>query len=63
MFKANPDADRSERIHFIPVYVSDGRYSVSVSASYIWTPAGMITATRNATVIIDGTIYDDWYQG
>ncbi len=63
MFKANPDADKNERIHFIPVYVSDGQYSVSVSASYIWTPAGMVTATRNATVTIDGTIYDDWYQG
>ena len=63
MFKENPDADKNERIHFIPVYVSDGRYSVSVSASYIWTPAGMVTATRNASVTIDGTVYDDWYQG
>ena len=63
MFKANPDADKNERIHFIPVYVRDGQYSVSVSASYIWTPAGMVTATRNATVIIDGTVYDDFYQG
>ena len=30
----------------------------------IWTPAGMITAVRNAnTLTIDGTIYDDYYQG
>ena len=63
MFKSNTDADKNERIHFIPVYVTDGQYSVSVSASYIWTPAGMVTATRNASVTIDGTIYDDWYQG
>lgn len=63
MFKSNADADKNERIHFIPVYVTDGQYSVSVSASYIWTPAGMVTATRNASVTIDGTIYDDWYQG
>ena len=63
MFKSNTDADKNERIHFIPVYVIDGQYSVSVSASYIWTPAGMVTATRNASVTIDGTIYDDWYQG
>ena len=63
MFKSNADADKNERIHFIPVYVTDGQYSVSVSASYIWTPAGMVTATRNVSVTIDGTIYDDWYQG
>ena len=63
MFKSNTDADKNERIHFIPVYVTDGQYSVSVSASYIWTPAGMVTATRNASVTIDGTIYDDWYHG
>ena len=61
--QANADADKNERIHFIPVYVTDGQYSVSVSASYIWTPAGMVTATRNESVTIDGTIYDDWYQG
>jgi hypothetical protein len=46
------------------VYVRDGNYTVSVTATHVWTPAGMIEATRNANVIIiDGTIYDDWYQG
>ncbi len=63
MFKPNPDADNTERVHFIPLYVKDGLYSVSVSASYIWTPAGMVTATKSASVIIRGTMYDDWYQG
>lgn len=63
-FVANPNADQSERVHFIPVYVQDGRYIVSVTATQIWTPAGMITAVRNAnTLTIDGTIYDDHYVG
>ena len=63
MLEENPHAD-NRRIHFIPVYVPNGNYTVSVTAEQIWTPAGMITAVRNAnTVIIDGSIYDDYYLG
>lgn len=63
-FIANPNADKNERVHFIPVYVQDGSYTVSVTATQIWTPAGMITAVCNAnTLSIDGTVYDDYYQG
>ena len=63
-FIANPNADKNERVHFIPVYVQDGSYTVSVTATQIWTPAGMLTAIRNAnTLTIDGTVYDDYYQG
>ena len=63
-FIANPNADKNERVHFIPVYVQDGSYTVSVTATQIWTPAGMITAIRNAnTLTIDGTIYDNYYVG
>ena len=63
-FYENSDADKNDRVHFIPVYVNDGAYTVSVTATQIWTPAGMLYAVRNAnTITIDGTIYDDWYQG
>lgn len=63
-FAANPNADKNERVHFVPVYVANGNYTVSVTATQIWTPAGMITAVRNAnTLTIDGTIYDDYYVG
>ena len=63
-FITNPNADKNERVHFIPVYVQDGSYTVSVTATQIWTPAGMITAIRNAnTLTINGTVYDDYYQG
>ena len=63
-FVTNPNADKNERVHFIPVYVQDGSYTVSVTATQIWTPAGMITAIRNAnTLTINGTIYDDYYVG
>lgn len=63
-FIANPNADKDERVHFIPVYVQDGNYTVSVIATQIWTPAGMITAVRNSNALtIDGTMYDDYYVG
>ncbi len=63
-FAPNSCAENSGRVHFIPVWFKDGNYVVSVTATQIWTPAGMITATRNAnTVAINGTIYDDWYLG
>ena len=63
VFAHNKDADGNARIHYIPIYVANGNYTVSVTATQIWTPAGMITATRNAnTIVIDGTVYDDWYQ-
>ena len=63
-FIANPNADKNERVHFIPVYVANGSYTVSVTATQIWTPAGMIAAVRNSnTLTINGTIYDDYYVG
>lgn len=63
-FAENPDADGNDRLHFIPVYVANGEYTVSVTVTQIWTPAGMITAVRNSnSMMIDGTIYDDFYVG
>ena len=63
-FIANADASNNERLHFIPIYVQDGNYVVSATATHIWTPAGMISATRSAnTLVIAGTMYDDLYVG
>ena len=62
MLAENADAAGNERIHFIPVWFEDGEYVVSVTATRVWTPAGMITAVRNVSFTVDGTIYDNWYQ-
>lgn len=64
VFKNNPDADGNKRIHFIPIYVADGKYNVSVTATQVWTPAGVISVVRNANgVWVEGSIYDDYYVG
>ena len=62
--KQNSNAVDSERVHFIPVWFPDGYYTVSVTATRVWTPVGMIEATRTAnTFTIDGSIYDDYFVG
>ena len=62
-FAENTGADGHERIHYIPVWVSDGEYTVSVVLTELWTPVGRITAVRNSNaIVIDGSLYDDWYQ-
>mgnify|MGYP005763048663 CR=1 FL=1 len=62
-FVRNPDAGH-ERVHFVPVWYDDGRYLVSVTASQLWTPAGMISLTCHADAInIRGSLFDDYYIG
>ena len=51
------------RIHHTPISFPNGPYKVAVTASDIWTPAGMIQCTFIDEVQINGTIYDDWYVG
>ena len=37
---------------------------VSVTATDVWTPAGMISSVRNSnTIKIVDSAYDDWYVG
>ena len=63
-FVANPYADGNERLHFTPLWYPNGNYIVSVTATEVWTPAGMISSVRNSnTVRIVDSAYDDWYVG
>ena len=63
-FVANPYADGNERLHFTPLWYPNGNYIVSVTATEVWTPAGMISSVRNSnTVRIVDSVYDDWYVG
>ena len=42
----------------------NGNYTVSVTATDVWTPAGMISLVRNSNAIkIVDSAYDDWYVG
>ncbi|NLM60773.1 MAG: hypothetical protein GX193_01680 [Clostridiales bacterium] len=48
-------------MHKTPVWYPDGQYTVFYNIFDIWTPAGELTATEKATIIIDGNMYDDSY--
>jgi len=58
----NPEAKGQGRIHFTPLWFPDGEYNVTVLASDVWTPAGMLYGFFNAnSVTISGSAYEDWY--
>jgi len=64
VFAQNPYADGKERLHFTPLWYPNVKYVVSVTASDVWTPAGMISSARNSNPIqITNSAYDDWYVG
>ena len=51
----------ADGIHDLPLWIGDGNYTVVVTATELWTPAGMVTARRRANPIrIEGSVYDDW---
>ena len=62
-FAASDGEDGNGGIHYLPLWLADGEYVVSVTLTELWTPAGCITAVRNSnTIVIDGSLYDDWYN-
>ena len=64
VFVRNTTADLNERLHFTPLWYPNGNYIVSVMATDVWTPAGMISSVRNSnTIKIVDSAYDDWYVG
>ena len=63
-FVPNEYSNTGESVHFIPVWMDNGRYDVSVYAGDVWTPAGMIyTVVNSGNMEINGTMYDDFYVG
>jgi hypothetical protein len=64
VFAKNSSADSGERLHFTPIWYPNGNYIASVTATDVWTPAGMISSVRNSnTMNVVDSAYDDWYVG
>lgn len=51
-----------KRIHFIPVWKTDGQYPVMLQLSDLWTPMGMTQYYITDSVTIQGSMYDDYYS-
>lgn len=61
-FKKNINSYYDCRVHFTPLWYPDGtKYLVALSVLDVWTPVGMLCATTRDYVLINGTVYDDWY--
>ena len=51
----------STRVHFLPLGIADGTYTVLLQLSGLWTPAGQVSATVTVSIPIAGTVYDGFY--
>ncbi|MDY3863195.1 MAG: hypothetical protein SOZ51_03740, partial [Eubacteriales bacterium] len=58
-FPIHPSA--SARVHFLPLGIADGTYTVLLGVSGLWTPAGQVSATVTVSIPIAGTVYDGFY--
>ena len=61
VLKENPNSIDNERVHFIPMWKSNGSYYIQIYASDFWTPMGMVAYSISSYVVIDGSLYDDYY--
>ena len=63
-FVPNENSKTEEPVHFIPLWMQNGQYVVTLHVGEVWTPAGMIYSVTSATnMSISGTLYDDFYVG
>lgn len=58
-FPVHPSS--STRVHFLPLGIADGTYTVFLQLSGLWTPAGQVSATVTVSIPIAGTVYDGFY--
>jgi hypothetical protein len=59
-----PEDEEYGEVHFTPLWYPNGDYTIKVVQTDCWTPAGMISVYLiTNTITIDGSAYDDWYQG
>jgi hypothetical protein len=60
-FPVDLNSISKNKMHKTPVWFPDGEYTVNYSIFDVWTPAGELTASNYAMIMIDGNMYDDSY--
>lgn len=60
-FKRNEYSTYGRRTHFTPVWYPDGPYVVNTWVIDCWTPVGMLSVNLTDTLIIKGSLWDDWH--
>ena len=61
-FEPNPFSTYANATHFTPVWFPDGaKYEVYSQVWDAWTPDGMLSVNLSDYVLIQGSLFDDWY--
>ena len=60
-FQQNKYSTYNSRVHFTPLWMPDGKYSVYGEVIDMWTPDGMLRINLNDDVTINGDLYMDWH--
>lgn len=61
--KENKYSTYNNRVHFTPIWFPNGTYQVYTEVIDVWTPAGMLSCNLTDSIIIQGSLYDDWHIG
>jgi len=60
-FASNKYSTYKRRTHFTPIWMPDGSYTPYTWLIDCWTPAGMLSMNLTDSVIIRGSLWDDWH--
>lgn len=60
-FQKNPYSTYKNRTHFTPIWMPDGAYTVNTWLIDAWTPAGMLSANLTDSLMISGSLWNDWH--
>ncbi|MDO4563327.1 MAG: hypothetical protein Q4C12_05785, partial [Clostridia bacterium] len=61
VFKENRYSTYNSRAHFTPIWYPDGTYETCTRVYDAWTPAGMLSVNKSASLRISGNLFDDWH--
>lgn len=60
-FQINEYSTYKNRTHFTPIWMPNGKYEVNTWVIDSWTPVGMLSVNLTDSLIIRGTLWDDWH--
>lgn len=60
-FRQNQYSTYGRPVHFTPVWYPDGPYTTWMEVIDAWTPAGMLQVNLADTLVIRGSLFDDWH--
>lgn len=60
-FKENHYSTYKSRTHFLPIWMPNGAYEVNTWVIDSWTPVGMLSSNLTDSLIIQGSLWDDWH--